>query len=73
MNNASLAALAAYDQFVPAFTALLARHAGDLAGFYAAAQSLADASPADRLARLQALGREALSAPAGAPRGCRPA
>jgi len=61
MNNASLAALAAYDQFVPSFAALLNRHDGNLPAFYAAVQALADADSQVREAELAALARDQFS------------
>lgn len=50
LNNASLVALAAYDDYVPAFLALMASLDHDLERFYARAEALA-ALPADERAR----------------------
>jgi len=65
-NNARLAALASYEEYVPAFRALLAREGGSLERFY---QSVA------RLGRLPRAGRgaamQALSESAAAGSGCR--
>ncbi len=60
-NNARIAALAAYQDDVPAFEALLAREGGDLPRFFARVKELAALAPA---AREQAL--QALAAPAAA-------
>ena len=46
LNNARLAAVATYHRCVPALTALLAQHDGDLPQFYAAIRSLARDSAA---------------------------
>lgn len=54
-NNASFAAQAAYDEWVPAFQALFGQCGSDWPRFYAAVQSLADDDPAARKARLAAL------------------
>lgn len=64
LNNARLAALATYDQYVPAFSALLSRHDGDFAAFYAAAESLGESPAAERDAALAALAGAAISVPA---------
>lgn len=55
-NNASLAALALYDDLVPAFRRMLARESGDLDAFYARVETLAGL-PKDE--RRRALGRSA--------------
>lgn len=52
LNNADLAAVGAYHDFVPGFRALLAEHGGDLRAFYAAVAELAGLSPEEREARL---------------------
>lgn len=57
LNNAQLASLSIYYQFVPAFESLIAEHSGDLPKFYAAVKELARLSPPERLARLRALVR----------------
>lgn len=54
-NNASLALQAAYDRWVPAFEALLAREGGDWPRFHAAVRALAALAPEERHARLDAL------------------
>ncbi len=46
LNNARLAAVATYHRCVPALTALLAEHDGDLPAYYAAIRSLARDAPA---------------------------
>ncbi len=46
LNNARLAALATYDDYVPVFAGLLRREAGDLASFYVRVEKLA-ALPGD--------------------------
>jgi len=54
-NNARVAAMAAYNDDVPAFEALLAREHGDLPHFYAAVRRLAGMDAAARRAALQDL------------------
>ena len=54
-NNASFAAQATYDHWVPAFEALFGQQGGDWKRFYAAVQVLADLPPALREERLRAL------------------
>ncbi|MFP5466869.1 MAG: aminopeptidase [Gammaproteobacteria bacterium] len=54
-NNALFGAQAVYDQWVPAFEALFEREGKDFKRFYDAVRQLADATPAERLAALQAL------------------
>jgi len=54
-NNARIAALAAYQDDVPAFEALLARENGDLPRFFARVKALAALDPAQREQSLQAL------------------
>lgn len=60
LNNATLGALAAYDEFVPAFDALLQREAGSLLAFYARVRDLAKLPGPQRA--------EALAALSGVPR-----
>jgi predicted aminopeptidase len=48
LTNAHLAAVATYQQWVPAFTALLAQCDGDWDRFYAAARKIGDLPPAER-------------------------
>lgn len=55
LNNAHLAALAAYDRWVPAMQTLLAREGGDLERFYAVVERLGERPPAEREAILAAL------------------
>lgn len=55
LTNAHLAAVATYQQWVPAFTALLAQSDGDWDRFYAAARKIGDLSPAERDAALRRL------------------
>lgn len=55
LNNAHLAALDAYQAYVPAFRALLARQHGDMPAFYAAARELGELPETQRLARLEEL------------------
>jgi predicted aminopeptidase len=56
LNNASLAAIAAYDNYVPAFQRLLVAACGyDLACFYAAVENMTRLTKADRKARLSEL------------------
>lgn len=54
-NNASFAAQAAYDHWVPAFVALFEREGRDWPRFHAAVRALARAPQAERMAALQAL------------------
>jgi len=54
-NNARIAALAAYQDDVPAFTALLASVDGDLPRFFARVKELAALSSAERTAALQSV------------------
>jgi len=54
-NNARIAALAAYNDDVPAFEALLAREGGDLPRFFAAVKKLAALDAGAREAALRAL------------------
>ena len=54
-NNARIAALAAYQDDVPAFTALLGSVGGDLPRFFARVKQIAALRPAERVTALQAL------------------
>lgn len=54
-NNASLASIAVYTQWVPAFESILVRSGGDLPKFYAEVRRLADMSREDRQAHLESL------------------
>ena len=58
LNNAHLALLAAYHEYVPGFRRLLAQQGGDLRAFYRAAQALAAQPEKIRRARLLALAGE---------------
>ncbi len=55
LTNAHLAAVATYQQWVPAFTALLAQCGGDWQRFYAEAGRIGDLPPAERDAALRRL------------------
>jgi predicted aminopeptidase len=55
LNNAHLAALHTYREYLPAFQALLARCHGDLPAFYAAAREIGGLPKAERLRRLREL------------------
>ncbi len=55
LTNAHLAAVATYQQWVPAFTALLAQSNGDWEQFYAAARRIGDLPPAERDVALRKL------------------
>ena len=59
-NNASFAAQAAYDDWVPAFEALFEREGRDFARFYDAVRALADRPKEERMAALQALAPTAM-------------
>jgi len=54
-NNAMLAPVALYTEYVPAFEALLEREGRDLPKFYKAVKALAALPQAERIARLNAL------------------
>ena len=55
LNNATLAAMTAYTQLVPAFRQLLRQQHGDLQKFYLAAEQLGELPKAQRRQQLQAL------------------
>ena len=55
LNNAHLAAIGLYSQYVAAFQALLAQHGGDLATFFREVERLAQIPPHERVVALQAL------------------
>ncbi len=55
LNNARLAALWSYEDYVPAFRALLIRDGGDLARFYKSVEALGERQPEDRELALQEL------------------
>ncbi len=78
VNNAKLAALATYRQYVPAFRALLAQQGGDLPAFFRAAHRLAKLPAEQRAERLATLAAQPVSlsgpdCPAGARPASRPA
>ncbi len=58
LNNARLAALAAYTQLVPAFQTLLAEHHGDLPSFYKAVKEISNLPKAKRSETLAALNHD---------------
>ncbi len=58
-NNARLAALSSYEDYVPAFRALLAREDGSLERFYSSVVELGGLSRAERDAAMQALNESA--------------
>ncbi|MGY8525784.1 aminopeptidase [Paracidovorax citrulli] len=62
LTNAHLAAVAAYQQWVPAFLALFQRCGGDWPSFYAAVERIGDLRPARREQALLALAPESGSA-----------
>ena len=53
LNNAHLAAIGLYSQYVAAFQALLAQHGGNLAAFYREVERLAQLPPDERAVVLQ--------------------
>jgi predicted aminopeptidase len=57
LNNAQLASVAVYTDYVPAFQRLLAEKGGDMKAFYAACAELARQDKPERLASLGRLGR----------------
>lgn len=61
LNNAQLATVASYYDWVPAFEVLYEQVDNDLPAFYEQVQSLADAAPSERQQRLQALLQQSLS------------
>jgi predicted aminopeptidase len=66
-NNARVAALAAYEDAVPAFDALLAREDGDLPRFFAQVRKLAALAPAQRDEAMRALAAAVRTARASTP------
>jgi predicted aminopeptidase len=56
INNANLAAIGLYSQYVAAFQKLLAQQAGDLAAFYGAVEEIKSMPAADRDMVLQKIG-----------------
>ena len=67
LNNARLAALSAYEDYVPAFRVLLTRQGGDLPRFYASVQELGDRDLAARDQAMQDLLLESPAAVSGPP------
>ena len=59
LNNARLAALSSYEDYVPAFRALLAREGGDLARFYDSVEALGERCGGTGSGALQELGLQA--------------
>ena len=55
LNNARIGAMATYDDYVPAFRALLETEGGDLGAFYARAEAIAELPEEDRAIAIQAL------------------
>jgi predicted aminopeptidase len=55
LNNAKIASVATYEQYVPAFRALLRREHGDFKRFYAAARAIGELPTEQRHARLRTL------------------
>jgi predicted aminopeptidase len=55
LNNAHLVSVGLYNQYVPAFQALLSQHNGDLKAFYGVVQELSQLSKAKRAEKLQSL------------------
>jgi len=55
LNNARIAAVGVYHQYVAAFQALLAKHGGDFAAFYREVQELARLPPHERATMLEKL------------------
>lgn len=53
LNNAHLVSVGLYNQYVPAFQALLSQHNGDLKAFYGAVEELSQLSKAERVEKLQ--------------------
>lgn len=61
-NNASFAAQAAYDQWVPGFEALFVREGGDWQRFFDAVRQLSQQNPLQRAAQLESWKRDVQSA-----------
>ncbi|MFQ5545753.1 MAG: aminopeptidase [Acidiferrobacterales bacterium] len=55
LNNAHLVSVGLYNQYVPAFQALLSQHNGDLKAFYGSVEELSQLSKAKREEKLQSL------------------
>jgi predicted aminopeptidase len=67
LNNARLAALSSYEDYVPAFRALLVREGGDLVRFYASVEALGEREPEDRELALQELSLQSVASVSVAP------
>jgi predicted aminopeptidase len=67
LNNARLAALSSYEDYVPAFRALLGREGGDLARFYVSVEALGELDLEDRELALQELNLRSVASVSGAP------
>lgn len=72
LNNAKLASVATYHQYVPAFQALLRENGNNLRTFYQAARVLADLPAMQRGERLQALAASAAAVKVAATTGTGP-
>jgi len=73
LNNAQIGSVVTYEQYVPAFQALLARHHGDLPAFYRAVAALARLPEKARHRRLADLAARAPEPAAGPLPGASPA
>lgn len=62
LNNAFLASVSTYTQWVPAFHSLLARHNGDIGRFYEAVKELSRLPKAERAALLHGMSGNSVSA-----------
>jgi predicted aminopeptidase len=58
LNNARLAALSSYEDYVPGFRALLERNDGDLQQFYASVEELGRRTPEERELLLRTMSGE---------------
>ena len=67
LNNARLAALASYEDYVPAFRVLLAREGGELARFYASVEALGKREPEARELAVKELLLQVPASLSGAP------
>jgi predicted aminopeptidase len=68
LNNAHLALVATYEQWVPAFQELLAREGGDLQGFFRASEKLAQLEREEREEALRQLLQAAVRTDGAGPR-----
>ncbi len=67
LNNARLAALSSYEDYVPAFRALLAQEDGNLVRFYRSVAALGERAVEPRAKALQELGRRAAASVSALP------